>query len=52
MLDGANRHDVKLVDRTLASLPPVAEAARNAHRAAAGEQGLCRNVSYDAKQVR
>ena len=52
VLDGANRHDVKLVDRTLVSLPPVAEAARNAHRAAGGEQGLCRNVSYDVKQVR
>ena len=40
MLDGANQHDVKLVDSTLASLPPVAEAARDAHRAASGEQGL------------
>ena len=52
VLDGANRYDVKLVDRTLTSLPPVAEVARNAHRAAGGEQGLCRNVSYDVKQVR
>ena len=40
MLDGANRHNVKVVDSTLASLPPVAEAARDAHRAASGEQGL------------
>ena len=37
VLDGANRHDVKLVDSTLASLPPVAEAARDAHRAAGSE---------------
>ena len=52
VLDGANRHDVKVVDSPLASLPPVAEAARDAHRAAGGEQGLCRDAGYDAKQVR
>ena len=52
VLDGANRHDVKLVDRTLASLWLVAEAARDAHRAADGEQGLCRDAGYDIKQVR
>ena len=52
VLDGANRHDVKVVDSTLASLPPAAEAARDAHRAAGGEQGLCRDAGYDAKQVR
>ena len=52
VLDGANRHDVKLVDSTLVGLPPVAEAARDAHRAACGEQGLCRDAGYDAKQVR
>ena len=44
VLDGANRHDVKLVDSTLASLPPAAEAVRDAHRAAGGEQGLCRDA--------
>ena len=49
VLDGANRHDVKLVDRTLASLWLVAEAARDAHRAAGGEQGLCRDAGYDVK---
>ena len=37
VLDRANRHDVKLVDSTLASLPPAAEAARDARRAAGGE---------------
>ena len=52
VLDGANRHDVKLVDSTLASLPPAAEAARDAHRVAGGEQGLCLDAGYDSKQVR
>ena len=52
MPDEANRYDVKVVDSTLASLPPVAEAARDAHRAAGGEQGRCRDAGYDAKQVR
>ena len=32
VLDGANRHDVKLVDGTLVSLPPAAEATRETHR--------------------
>ena len=44
VLDGANRYDVKLVDSALASLPPAAEAVRDAHRAAGGEQGLCRDA--------
>ena len=52
VLDGANRHDVKLVDSTLANLSPAAEAVRDAHRAAGGEQGLCLEAGYDAKQVR
>ncbi|WP_460586566.1 IS5 family transposase [Hymenobacter arcticus] len=52
VLDGANRHDVKLVAGTLASVPPAAEAARDAHRAAGGEQGLCLDAGYDSKQVR
>ena len=52
VLDGANRHDVKLVDSILTSLPPAAEAARDAHRAAGGEQGLCLDAGYDSKQVR
>ena len=52
VLDGANRHDVRLLDSTLASLPPAVEAARNVHRAAGGEQGLCLDAGYDAKLVR
>ena len=52
VLDGANRYGVKVVDTTLASLPPAAEAARDAHRAAGGEQGRCRDAGYDTKQVR
>ena len=49
VLDGANRHDANLVDSILASLPPATEAARDAHRAAGGEQGLCRDAGYDTK---
>ncbi|WP_409025055.1 IS5 family transposase [Hymenobacter sp.] len=52
VLAGANRHDVKLVGSTLASVPPVAEAARRAHRAEGGAQGLCLDAGYDPKQVR
>ena len=52
VLDGANRHDVKQVESTLASLPPAAEAARQAHRAGGGEEGLCLDAGYDSKQVR
>ena len=48
VLDRANRHDVKLADSTLPSLPPAAEAARDAHRAAGGEQGPCRDAGYNA----
>ena len=52
VLDGANWHDVKLVESTLASMPPAAEAARQAHRAGGDEQGLCLDAGYDSKQVR
>jgi transposase len=54
VLDGANRHDVKLVESTLASLPPAVEAARQAHQAqdASQGQGLCLDAGYDSKQVR
>ena len=52
MLDGTNRHDVKLLNSTLASLPPAVEAARDAHQATGGEQGLCLDAGYDSKQVR
>ncbi|WP_204248399.1 IS5 family transposase [Hymenobacter sp. PAMC 26628] len=52
VLDGANRHDGKLVESTWASVPPQAEAARDAHRAAGGQQGLCLAAGYASKQVR
>jgi len=50
--DGANRHDLKRTESTLASLPPAAEAARQAHLASGGEQGLCLDAGYDYAQVR
>lgn len=43
---------MKLVERTLASLPPAAEAAHEAHRTSGGEQGLCLDAGYDSQQVR
>ena len=52
VLEGANQHDMKLTESTLRSLPPAAQAARKAHLAAGGEQGLCRDAGYDYAQVR
>lgn len=52
VLDGANRHDRKLRERTLGSLPPAAEAARQAHRATRHAQHLCLDAGYDYAQVR
>ncbi|OGX89218.1 transposase [Hymenobacter lapidarius] len=52
VLEGANRHDMKLTESTLSSLPPAAETARQAHLAAGGEQGLCLDAGYDYTQVR
>ena len=52
VLDGANRHDTKRTASTLASLPPAAEAARQAHLARGAEQGLCLDAGYDYAQVR
>ena len=52
MLDGANRHDLKPTESTLNSLPPAAEAARDAHRATGHEQHLCLDAGYDYAQVR
>ncbi len=52
VLDGANRHDMKLTESTLASLPPAAQAARRAHRATGVAQGLCLDAGYDYAQVR
>ena len=52
VLEGANRHDMKLVESTLRSLPPAAEAARDAHRAAGHDQHLCLDAGYDYAHVR
>ncbi|RZK10058.1 MAG: IS5 family transposase [Hymenobacter sp.] len=52
VVEGANRHDMKLTESTLASLPPVAEAARQAHLASGATQGLCLDAGYDYAQVR
>ena len=43
---------MKLTESTLASLPPAAEAARQAHLARGAEQGLCLDAGYDYAQVR
>ncbi|RZK13425.1 MAG: IS5/IS1182 family transposase, partial [Hymenobacter sp.] len=48
VLAGANRHDIKLTESPLRSLPPAAEAARDAHRAAGHDQDVC----YDYAQGR
>ena len=52
VLDGANRHDMKRTESTLASVPPAAEAARQAHLASGAGQGLCLDAGYDYAQVR
>jgi len=41
-----------LTERTLRSLLPKAEAARDAHRAAGHDQHLCLDADYDYAQVR
>ncbi len=48
-VDGANRHDMKLAEATLASIP--ADAGRPAPTAAA-PQGLCLDKGYDYDEVR
>ena len=52
VLDGANRHDMKRMESTLASLPPAAEAARQAHLTSGAGQGLRLDAGYDYAQVR
>ena len=49
VVEGANRHDMKLTDSTLRSLSP---AARDAHRAAGHDQHVCLDVGNDYDQVR
>jgi transposase len=48
-VDGANRHDMKLVQQTLESIPPGAERPRPT---AAAPQGLCLDKGYDYEEVR
>ena len=47
VLERGNRNDMKLTQSTLSSLQPAAEAARQAHLAAGGEQCLCLDAGYD-----
>ena len=51
-LAGANRHDMKLTDSTLASQPPTVQAARQAWQEADVEQHLCLDAGYDYREVR
>ena len=46
-LDGANWHDLKRTDSTLASQPPPVVAARQAWHAADVEQHPCLDAGYD-----
>ena len=43
---------MKLTESSLRSLPPAAETARAAQRAAGHEQHLCLDAGYDYDQVR
>ena len=52
VLNGANRHAMKLTESNLQSLPPALEAARDAHRAAGNKQHLFLDAGYDYNQVR
>jgi putative transposase len=46
-IEGANRHDMKLVADTLASVPQVVEDKRLLHLALGqAQQGLCMLISY------
>lgn len=52
VLEGANRHDMKLVESTLQSQPPAVQAARETWQAAEVAQHLCLDAGYDYDQVR
>jgi putative transposase len=58
VVDGANRHDMKLVQATLQSVPPSIQARRRLHlkvvtfEGGNGEQGLCLDAGYDYDEVR
>lgn len=49
---GANRHDMKLSEATLASVPAAVEAKRWAAHEAGQVQGLCLDKGYDYEEVR
>jgi transposase len=57
VIEGANRHDMKLVQATLESVPPSLEARRQVHlqvvtfEGGQGEQGLCLDAGYDYDEV-
>lgn len=52
VIEGANRHDMKLVAATLASVPQAVEDKRLEHLADGWEQGLCLDAGYDYDEVR
>ena len=57
-VEGANRHDMKLVRQTLQSVPQSVEVKRQEHQKAGTgtdalqEQGLCLDAGYDYDEVR
>ncbi len=51
-IEGANRHDMKLVAATLASVTQVIEDKRLCHMSSGCEQGLCLDAGYDYNEVR
>ncbi len=52
MIAGANRHDMKLLGQTLASVPQSIEDKRLEHMISGTLQGLCMDAGYDYDEVR
>ena len=52
LLEGANRSEMKRTASTLRSLPPAAQAARDAYRAVGHDQHVCLDTGYDYDHVR
>ena len=52
VIAGANRHDMKLVGQTLASVPQSVEDKRLWHMASGALQGLCMDAGYNFDEVR
>jgi transposase len=50
-IEGANRHDMKLVEDTLCSVPQSLEDKRLEHLRTGKEQGLCLDAGYDYAEV-